>query len=588
MLLVDVSRGEMESIPRERVDTPFAPVAGLLTFEDACNFLRRFQGRDGRLRRTLAAESASLGRAFFIHRMSDVDLIAVAAREIAARWLQVGLFVPDRPTLLFDTAAPHSSYSDNVVFSNLTAASRFVASLRIDDRAITVLNQALTHDAAQEWLLNDRDSRAQSMIVGADRMMGRAARLLAAGALLLQPVNFLRSTFRLEWRRRPTRSVQKAEEAAPRAASGATRRSQTPPPRIASPLVSTRAESSFAAASPATSNSLGSIVEASPPKTQWVIEAKVVGTDSKSVSGITVALSREQGGECRLTSAPEGFVRFTGLDPGEYWLSLPGLDADTWEQIAADPLPPDLACCQGEASWSTTPGGPPESTMEYSVVEGDCFSSVAFRHGFLPETLVNLAQNAWINRPGRDPHILFPGNLKSQSEGPAEVVAVPPKRPKSVKATTGMRYVVRHKGVPEYLRVQFIDAEGEPRANVPYLLEIEDSEGGPSLTTQGQTDSTGLLEVPIPPTATRAFVTFGRGSTVRRIELDIGYLDPIESVAGVQERLENLGYSCGEDGGELGLATHWALQRFQAANGLSVTGKIDSATQAELIKLHHA
>jgi hypothetical protein len=351
---------------------------------------------------------------------------------------------------------------------------------------------------------------------------------------------------------------------------------------------------SFAAAGQAPSKGVDYVVEDCPLKAKWAIEAKVVGADSKPVSGIAVALNRNPQDEIRLATDSDGCVRFTGLESGDYSLSLPTLDGDTWEQIAASRLAPDLARGQGEASWGAAPetGDSPETGaeagIEHPVVEGDCFSSVAFRHGFLPETLARLKQNDWISRPGRDLHVLFPGNPKSETEGPAEVVTVPPKKRKSVPASTGMRYTLRHKGAPEYLRVHFIDPDGEPRAGVPYLLEIEDPEGGPPLTLDGETDGAGLLEKPIPPTATHAVVTLGRGKAATTIELDIGYLDPIDGIAGVQERLENLGYTCGEDDGEIGLATNWALRRFQAANDLPVTGKIDSATKDTLLKQHHA
>ncbi len=341
---------------------------------------------------------------------------------------------------------------------------------------------------------------------------------------------------------------------------------------------------SVAAANQAPPVAVDSAITRCPLGSKWALEVDVLGTDDKPVAGITVLVAREGGGERRVRSGSDGRARVAGLDAGSYSLSLPDLDADTWEQVDVSPLPPALARSGGDVTWGTAAQASDGSTVSYRVEDGACFSSVAFSHGFLPETLAALADNAWINEPGRDPHILFHGNPDAK----AEAVAVPPPRAKSIEANTGNRYTVRHKGVPDYLRVQLIAPDGEPRANLPFLLEIDDPEGGPPLLVDGETDSNGLLEAPIPPDATRAVATLGRGRGATTVVFDIGYLEPIEYVAGVQNRLENLGYSCGSDAGKLGLATNWALRRFQAANDLPVTGKIDSATKAALLEQHHA
>jgi|WetSurMetagenome_2_1015567.scaffolds.fasta_scaffold09478_3 hypothetical protein len=55
-----------------------------------------------------------------------------------------------------------------------------------------------------------------------------------------------------------------------------------------------------------------------------------------------------------------------------------------------------------------------------------------------------------------------------------------------------------------------------------------------------------------------------------------------ESIRRVQDALNSLGYSCGTADGFAGSQTRSALRRFQKANGLTVTGDIDSETTHKL------
>jgi hypothetical protein len=53
------------------------------------------------------------------------------------------------------------------------------------------------------------------------------------------------------------------------------------------------------------------------------------------------------------------------------------------------------------------------------------------------------------------------------------------------------------------------------------------------------------------------------------------HLDPAHTVEGVQDRLRNLGYGCGDEHGTIGVQTEWAITEFQHDHGLPPTGKID-------------
>ena len=64
-------------------------------------------------------------------------------------------------------------------------------------------------------------------------------------------------------------------------------------------------------------------------------------------------------------------------------------------------------------------------------------------------------------------------------------------------------------------------------------------------------------------------------------KLDVAYAD-VERTKQIQQRLTDYGYYSGEINGWFDDATVGAIKRFQASNGLNVTGAVDSATASAL------
>jgi hypothetical protein len=100
----------------------------------------------------------------------------------------------------------------------------------------------------------------------------------------------------------------------------------------------------------------------------------------------------------------------------------------------------------------------------------------------------------------------------------------------------------------------------------------------------GTTDGDGVLRVFIPPDASSGKLTIGPDEQV--YELDFGKLQPIDTIEGVQARLNNLGYPCGPANGEMNDETRTALERFQRRFLLEPTGEIDDATREKLVEVH--
>jgi N-acetylmuramoyl-L-alanine amidase len=204
---------------------------------------------------------------------------------------------------------------------------------------------------------------------------------------------------------------------------------------------------------------------------------------------------------------------------------------------------------------------------DYTVKQGDCISSIAEGHGFFWERIWNHPKNAELKTKRENPNVLAPG----------DVVFVPDKEEKEESCATGQRHTFRKKGVPAKLRLRLVE-DDKPRANEPYILEID------GVTFSGTTDGEGGIEHPIPPNAVKGKLLVGEKQ--EEFPLDLGHLDPVDEITGVQARLNNLGFDCGSLDGEAGPETEAALKEFQKKHNLDESGRPDEATRSKLQELH--
>ncbi len=142
----------------------------------------------------------------------------------------------------------------------------------------------------------------------------------------------------------------------------------------------------------------------------------------------------------------------------------------------------------------------------------------------------------------------------------------------------GTRYEVR---IRPRLEVRLV-AHGEPLASRRYRLRLGDDED------TGTLDDQGVLRATVPAGVTEAevFVDDGEGGELHVVLAVEDALAPIDQPTGLQQRLTNLGFDCGDEDGALGPATARALRTFQRAHGLEVTGEADAPTRDALIDRH--
>ena len=205
--------------------------------------------------------------------------------------------------------------------------------------------------------------------------------------------------------------------------------------------------------------------------------------------------------------------------------------------------------------------------IRHEIKQGESVISLSEQHGLFADTIWNDPANAELKEKRKNMNILMPG----------DILVIPDKQPKEVNRPTGNVHKFQRKGLPALFRLQLFDIE-EPRANQKYSLDVDGQQ------FEGQTDSRGVLEQTIPANSKKGVLIIGPDEL--RLEIDFGYLDPVNELAGVKKRLKNMGYDCGQPGNELDEQTRSQLQLFQKRFNLEQTGEADSQTLKKLEELH--
>lgn len=198
---------------------------------------------------------------------------------------------------------------------------------------------------------------------------------------------------------------------------------------------------------------------------------------------------------------------------------------------------------------------------------GDSVTSIAEDNGFFWETIWNHSENSQLKQLRKDPNIIYPG----------DEVFIPEKTRKEESRATGSRHKFKKKGVPAKIKIR-LTRLGKARANESYTLVLD----GKLFT--GSTDGEGILEHEIPPNCTGGELKLKDGKECYPIT--VGGLDPWDTPSGVQQRLNNMGYSCGASGDLKDRRTAAALKAFQEKYGLTPTGEADENTMKTIDEKH--
>jgi hypothetical protein len=215
----------------------------------------------------------------------------------------------------------------------------------------------------------------------------------------------------------------------------------------------------------------------------------------------------------------------------------------------------------GETSNASGPVG----QGDYEVQDGDCMESIALAHGHFWEKLWNLGENSEVKEARKDPNVLLRGDR----------LTIPEIVVKEESGATDAKHKFRRKGVPSIFKVQCLYLD-EPLANMPYVLDVD----GKQFT--GNTDKDGKLERPIPPDAKAAKLAVGTKPDQFEYNFNLGSMNPIDTISGMKQRLNNLGFAAGPEDDELTDQFERALLKFQKQYKLEETGDPDQPTKDKL------
>lgn len=205
--------------------------------------------------------------------------------------------------------------------------------------------------------------------------------------------------------------------------------------------------------------------------------------------------------------------------------------------------------------------------LTHVVRPGEHMGTIAKKYGFENfSTLWDLPENAELKQLREDPSLLAPG----------DELFIPDRVRLVFNRMTDASHDVKVKLDRLQLNLRVLDIDGEPYANGTVTIRVEPpKKPGASFQTEKTltTDAEGKLSVDV-----AKHVKAG-SLIIEGVEfpLDIGQLDPIDTQAGVAQRLHNLGYLAPRDAdgdGEIDASElELAIRDFQADNSLELTGK---------------
>lgn len=309
------------------------------------------------------------------------------------------------------------------------------------------------------------------------------------------------------------------------------------------------------------------------PLEKGPIEVLVVGDDGKWLPGVTLELVKREGQKVlRSRTDEKGHCRFTGLIVGAYDLRLPKVDGGLWRVVGMQELEePKEKEGTPPAPFGTPPVDKDVDGLTYRARGGESASVLAYQYGVNPAALLGAD-----GRPVGDERPLREG----------EAVRVPALTRRAEEVRTGRRYIVHRALVPYAFVLRLRDGYHGPRASVPYLLKLKLSDGRELPSREGRTDEEGRVVESIPPETAEGELVLAGGGQAERFKLKVAPPPPVDEVAGLRERLDNLGFSCGGEQGALGEKTRNAVRWFQYALGLAATGEPDDTTRAALRSVH--
>lgn len=207
----------------------------------------------------------------------------------------------------------------------------------------------------------------------------------------------------------------------------------------------------------------------------------------------------------------------------------------------------------------------------YIIEQGDYLSKIAKAHGVRDWTdIYQHPNNAAFKEKYPNPNVIYPG----------EELFIPSAQGQGYKTGEPHTIVFAEPKLKLKLSVSW-PYQNEKLTGKRYNLKVEGTVFNDSIP------GSAIIEHDIPAAAETAQLTVWRDdNTPHTWTLNIGHLDPVDTVTGQQARLNNLGFPAGSEDGNYGSKTRQAVQQFQERYDLTVDGICGPKTQAKLEEVY--
>lgn len=212
----------------------------------------------------------------------------------------------------------------------------------------------------------------------------------------------------------------------------------------------------------------------------------------------------------------------------------------------------------------------------HTVQQGENLSTIARQYGFSRyQTIWDDPSNEALRSNRRSPHVLYPG----------DEISIPDKDEKTKTASTNkVHRIVVYRPAAEKLKLKVLYENRKPLKGWRCELHVGDATFDGEVKSNGSVDlllrdteaTEGTLKLYAPDASTAAY----------EYTLHLSQLDPIDSISGIQARLNQIGILCGEVDGEMGPKTEKAVKEFQWHYKLDVDGDPGPQTQDKLFDIY--
>lgn len=208
----------------------------------------------------------------------------------------------------------------------------------------------------------------------------------------------------------------------------------------------------------------------------------------------------------------------------------------------------------------------------HDVKQGETLLGLAVKNGLESwQDILDHPENSELKKKRADPGILKAGDR----------VFIPNRELRQQASAVDAKHSFKITRPKAWLRLAVKDAAGEALSGKKYELAVAGT------TVSGKLPADGVVEQAVPVDATEGTLTVWMDETATQVwDLKIGFMDPAGEVSGVQARLNNLGFDCGEPDGVLDDDVKSAVRAFQLLTGLDATGEIDDALREKLLSFY--